>query len=142
MKLEPIILRLKGVSAIKLLGGALEFAALDAAPRARPAAYVVPEDKTPTGNRFEGSVGAIDQKVVVSFRVVLVLDAAARKGAVGISDELDTLARAVVAELLGWTPPDCKGPILYAGERLMSVDGTALVWGLSFKTHYHLRKVG
>lgn len=138
MRLRPIIEHVSDLP-FKTFGGALEFAALKDVPRGLPALYVIAEDKQAGPNRLSG---AIDQRVEATFRAVLVLDAARRAGAVDVSDQLDELARAVTMKLLGWMHPDARTEVTYLGEGLMSVDGTALVWGIRFTNAYHLRKVG
>lgn len=138
MRLEPIIDRLQGLGFVTL-GGVLEFAGLkDRPPAGRlPAAYAVPGDSS--AQRTE-RVGITDQKLTHEFSVVLILDANARAGAARISEQLETLSRAVIMQLLGWTHPDMAGACQFASTRLVSASAGAVIWAISFTSTSHLRK--
>lgn len=138
MKIKPILAHLDGLGFVSS-GGALEFAGLRKVPGRLPALYVVPESDSAAPNRY--GAGAVDQKVTAAFSVVIILSAVVRAGAAEISDEFEDKRAAVIQRLLGWTHPDCSGPVDYQGGRLLSADGTAFTWALRFSASYHIRKV-
>lgn len=134
MKQQPVVEQLAGVGFVQV-GGILEWAALKVAPGGLPAAYVLPGDESAGDNRNDGG---IDQRVATEFGIALVLNAAARSQG-SVSEQLDVLTKAVKAKLAGWTHPEAAGPTLYAGGRMLSVDGGSLAWLMRFRTAYHLR---
>lgn len=138
MKVQPIADRLAGLG-FKYIGGALEYAALTRMPGNLPQAYIVEEAEQSGDNRL--ATVAIDQRVSVEFSVVIIFDGAGRQER-QISEALERLRGAVRDELLGWKHPEAAGPILFAGGRLLSVDGSTVSWAVRFRTAYRLRKVG
>lgn len=136
MRLQPVIDRIDS-RAVKQTGGALEFAGMTQAPGRLPALFVVPEAESAEPSRLSG---AHDQRVTVTFSVVLVLEAV-RATASAVAEQLFELTESVKRELVGWRHPDADGPTQYAGARLLGVEAGALAWALQFTTTHHLRKV-
>lgn len=139
MRLQPIIDRLQSAGFVTL-GGIIEFAGLTQAPPAGrlPAAFVVPGSDQ--ANRSE-RVGVTDQKVLHELSVVLLLNGNSRPGASAISEQLETLSKAVLERLVGWTPPDMSGALQFASGRLVRADAGVVAWAIGFTTTSHLRKV-
>lgn len=136
MKLAPIIARLKEAGA-RRVEGALELAALKAAPGQLPAHFVVPIGEDAAANRLSGGH---DQAATRTFGIVILAEA-------GRSDErtvdaLTELEERVIQALTGWTHPEASRACDYAGGRMLSVSGTTLAWLVSFRTGRHIRKVG
>lgn len=136
MRLGPVIERLD-VLDLRQVDGALAFADIANVLKALPAAFVVPTTERAGENRL---VGAHDQRVSVSFSVVLVLAAAARAKS-QIPEDLHDRTAAVIGRLAAWTHPDMIQATDYAGGRLLNVTGGRLFWQLDFTTAYRLRKV-
>ncbi len=115
----------------------VEYAALTVAPAHLPHFYVVPESENASPSQM---VGVIDQRVKARIGVVILVHAQARSGDApgeALEQEIDVVRRA----LLGWTHPEASGPMAYEGGSLLSVDGRAIAWRVSFSCSYHLRKV-
>jgi hypothetical protein len=138
MRVQPIIDQLSDLGFVTLQG-ALEFAGLRNVPGRMPACFVVPQSDTAAANRYAS--GAIDQKVTETWAVVIILDSARRAGATKISEDLQDWRDRIFGKLVGWKHPDASDVATYAGGSLLSVDGTALVWSMSFRAPYHIRKV-
>ena len=116
--------------------GVLEFAALAEAPRVVPALFVIPSTDSAQPNRMNG---VHDQKVALSFDVVLVLGGAARADGKA-SDELTQQVSRIVQALIGVMLPGASSAIEYAGGRLLSADISRVAWAIRFTCGYHLRK--
>lgn len=137
MKQQPIVDRLKEIPGFVQVGGVLEYAALDRLPGALPAAFVVPQGEVAGDNRLATGV---DQRVLWSFAVVVILSAAARRPE-EISDKLEELTTAIKLAITGWKHPDGSGPITFAGAELVGAGANALSWAVRFRSPYHIRKV-
>lgn len=133
---EPTIARLKDAG-FAHVEGLLEMAALTEPPRVSPALFIVPERGAASPNQY--GAGAIDQKVTETFTVVITLEAVRRVG--GTSEALQENTSKVMEVLLGWMHPETSKPCEFAGERLMSIQGRQVSWGMSFTTSRHIRKV-
>lgn len=133
---KPTIARLQEAG-FAHVEGLLEMAALTEAPRISPALFIVPERSTAAANSL--GANAVDQKVTETFTVVIALQAVRLVG--GTSEELQEHAAKVMDALLGWQHPEASRPCEFAGERLMSLQGRQVSWGMSFMTSRHIRKV-
>jgi hypothetical protein len=130
----PTVARLKTVGFLSV-DGLLEMVAFADAPRADPALFVVPEREAAQPNRMSG---VVDQKVIETFSVVIVVKGARRADTV--SELLKVHCDKVVDAIVGWTHPEAKSPCEYAGGRLVSMEGPQVAWAVSFTSSRHIRK--
>lgn len=136
LALTPIAERLRAAGA-RNVAGLLEFSAQTELPRALPAHFVVPTGESANGNVVSG---AHEQRVEVTFSVIVVLDAAARRTDV-IAEDLKTSVDLVRGAIAAWMHPQAAAPTDYAGGRLVSADRSTVVWEVRFRSRYHVRKV-
>lgn len=136
MKLQPVIDQLAGLG-FRTIDGVAGLADVENSLKALPAAFVAPSDEAASANRL--AAGAIDQRVVASFSVIIVLAASARLAGKA-SEDLHETALAVTNALAGWTHPDMSAPTEYRRGRLLSLRPGQIWWGLDFAAPFHLRK--
>lgn len=137
MLVEPTVARLLGISALKLVGGAADFATAAASrPAALPACYVMPLDEDPRPSEVDGFVlQEVRASVGVALAVANVSDAKGRAAAVG----LESLRQAVMAGLLGWVPGDGCLPFEFGGGSLLGFRAGVLWWQDIFVTQFYIR---
>lgn len=135
LSLGPIVEQLVKAG-LKRVDGVLEFAAQTSAPAQLPAHFVVPTGEQAGDNR---TAGGRDQRVLATFSVMAVLAATARQSS-GPSEALREATTTIKNALTGWTHPGASGPTDYVGGRMVSADGSTVVWAVQFRCPYHLRK--
>ncbi len=135
IRATPITDRLKAAG-FKHAEGILELATQTEPPRISPALFVMPEREAGQPNRL--GTGVMDQKVVETFAVAIVVEGARLQGKVG--EDLAEHTRAVEDALIGWTHPDASGPCEFAGSRLVGVDRGKVTWAVFFTASRHIRK--
>ncbi|QHL90698.1 hypothetical protein GVO57_07435 [Sphingomonas changnyeongensis] len=135
MRLQPFVDRLRdqGLRA----WGAMEFAGLRTAPSGQ-SFYVIPSQSAAAPNALAGQT-AIDQQVTEQLLVAIVLPAQARQPE-RVAEDIHAAEQQAIDALAGWTHPDASRPVEFAGGRLLSVDGSSLVWGVQFRTAWRLRR--
>jgi hypothetical protein len=140
MKLAPVIDRITAAGlGFRTVRGIEALAGLDTATGALPAAFVIPDGFTVLGGS-EGS-GLIDLETEDRFNIVIIVAGAADPDKV--RDELESLAAAITALLLGWTPDSLVyRPIRPTTGRLLGLSPGRASFIVNFRTAYHLRKVG
>jgi hypothetical protein len=136
MRLQPIIDQLADLG-FRMVDGVAGLAEVDESLRTLPAAFISPSDETAAANRL--SSGAIDQRVVASFSVIIVITSASR-AAGRVNEALYELSEAVKDALAGWTHPDMSGPTEYRRGRLLAIRPGQIWWGVDFAAPYHVRK--
>lgn len=135
LALTPIVELLKA-HGCKHAEGLLEFGAQTTTPATLPARFVVPTAESAQPNSLDGGR---NQRVGCGISVFLVLEAARRRQA-GVAEDLKVETDRLRDILVGWTHPEASGPFDYAGGRLASADGSAVVWELRVTAAYNLRK--
>ncbi len=139
--ITDIVSRLKSqVATLKLVEGALDYAAVQVQPPAgnMPAVYVVElaENFAPAS----GMSGAKTQDGVASFGVILWM-AAARLDVKETPAALETLRTAIKNALFGWAPPGANGAeFAHAGGRLLVAEGNLVVWQQTFSLQFEERQ--
>ncbi len=121
---------------LKLVGGALDFAAAsEAQPAAMPAAYVMLLREVPSPSDVANGVV---QKIGASLGVVLALkNVSDTKGAVAQVD-LAALRKLVQASLLGWSPTDAE-PLERGPGTLLAFKNGVLWWQDVYLTNIYAR---
>lgn len=137
MKLQPIIDEIEEIKDFRQVAGALALTDVASALKSAPAAFVVPTSERAEPSRL---VGAHDQRVDVTFSIVLAIKAAARTTNIP-AEEMDALITEVRDALTDWTHPDMAKATEYGGGKLLAMSGGYLFWEVQFRTGYHLRKV-
>lgn len=119
---------------LKLIAGAAEFqAAVENAPTATPAAYVMEADETGGPNLIGNTV---IQQIASNVVIVLVThNVADPKGAAAALDMI-TLRRAVRTLLLGWSPTAACDPLEFAKGALANFKNGHLWWQDIYRTSY------
>lgn len=133
--MRPIVEKLERAGFEKV-AGVLEWAGLKAAPAYSPALFVMADRETARPNAMSG---VHDQRVAVSFRVVIVVKPSLRVEG-GPSHELEQPIARVIDALAGWRHPGAIGPCDYAGGRLIAADGWGAAWACEFIADWRLRK--
>lgn len=136
--IEALIERLEAISLLKLVAGAVDFAAAaEAAPPATPAAYVLPLQEAASANQLSCAVA---QTVTASFGIALaVSNVADAKGVAALAD-LKPVRRAVGPALLGWTPDgETYSPLEYAGGALLGFKNGVLWWQDVYVTQFIIK---
>lgn len=138
MRLAPIIARLEGLGFAHVdgIGG---LADIDRALKSLPAAFVAPADETAGENRLAS--GATDQRVRVTFSVVMAIAPTSARGPAQPAEDIHELAGQVLGALAGWAHPDMSAPTEYRRGRLLDLRPDRMLWGLDFTTAYHLRTI-
>jgi len=109
-----------------------------AAPKAYPAAYVLPLAERAAPNEFGG---AHLQKVTARVAVELMVKHAGQEaGGAAASESLEDLRDSVLGALLGWSPGAGFDTFDFASGRLVSIDPGFVVWRDEFDTNFHLEK--
>lgn len=132
-----IIARLdSGVAALKTVGGSVEFAGIETAPKQYPAAYVLPSaDKSGPNALCNG----VEQHSVLRFSVaVCVQNVKGPDGEAGLA-ALKTVRAAIDAALLGWEPLAGYDTITHDSGRLLKIGNGALWWMDEYLTGYYRR---
>lgn len=139
--IADIVTRLQGqVAALKLVEGAMSYAAVEVQPADKdmPAAFVVELTESFTGAK--GFSGARSQDGIATYGVILWL------GAKRVDDKraaiaLETLRAAVKAAMFGFAPGDGEGAqFVNAGGRLLAAQDNVVVWQQSFALQFQERQ--
>lgn len=133
---QPICDQLKAAG-YAIAEGLFEFAQLTAPPRNRPACFVIMERERAEG---QPRVGAYDQKLTLTFSVVIVMDAPGRQFG-GVSEELKAEISRVKTALFGWKHPEAASGCMLSGGRLLDLDAQTLSWAVEFTCTYRERKI-
>lgn len=131
-------LRERCLPPLRLVDGAAEWAALQAAPPAarQPAAYVMPLGGVPGANGLvTGSRQRMAETVAVAIVTSNLRDA---QGAAAVQD-LEPIYRAVRDALVGFEPEPGYEPMLLGPARLLDVSDGVVVWQETFTTAYQHR---
>lgn len=137
--IDSTIERIKaGVPALKLVGGAADFqTAADTAPKAAPAAFVMPLEEIPG----PCETTALVQHVQASIGVVTVVRNVSDDKGVAARQDLDLLRGSEKELLLGWVPADGCDPFERGPGRLMAFKNGYMWWMDIYKTAYYDRSV-
>ena len=135
---DDIIARLdQNVSALKLVQGVMEFAALNGAnPPVTPAAYVFALEEKPGGNDLANEV---EQIVQVRFAVLFAVRNVADPRGEAARRDLQVLRDAVRPQLLGWMPPSCSNVCTLGANNLLRFHDGHVWWQDSYLTDYYVR---
>ena len=128
------------VAALKLIEGAMSYAAVEVKPADKdmPAAYVV--ELTESFAPARGMSGAIAQDGIATYGVILWM-AAKRVDDKRAATALETLRAAVRAAVFGWSPTGAEGAAFTnAGGRLLAVQDNLVVWHSSFALDFQERQ--
>lgn len=138
MDLEPIQVRLKTkASALRYVGGAAEIPMDDKPPAKRPAGFVYPLTEAAGNNNL---AGAVDQRVIVRFAVLLCVTSARARVSQGRTlTELEAVRQSVQVALLNWQPANASDVCTYAGGSLRLMAENALWWQDDYLTAEHWR---
>jgi hypothetical protein len=125
---------------LKLVQGAVEYAALTAPPPAarQPAAYVMPLGGTPGPNTLAGH---IRQRMQESIGVVILLGNLRDVRGDAAMDAIEPVYRAVRAALVGFVPDPAYEAFLLGPARLLDFADGVIAWQESFSTAYQQRSV-
>ena len=129
MILQQILDRLTDAKAelgLKFVGGAAEFAALNASPpkHLQPAAYVIPGTERASRNQL---VGKHRQRVTTGYIVILALGNLRDPNGLGASIALEQLIEDVRQHIAGWKPEGAVTAMQYESGRLQGVQDQ-VVW--------------
>lgn len=142
---QPIIARIKAnVPALRSVAGAADYASitklLDFAP---PCAYVLlareRAEPNPPGNAMPGTQVSVQQRVPVTFGVVMAVRNYREQLGAQSADDLQTIVGAVRACLLGWVP-DMSGAracMLQQGD-LVQYDRAVSLWADVYQTQHFI----
>jgi len=127
------------VSALKLVAGAVDFAA--AAPEARilPAAFVLELANRATRNSL--ATIAVSQQNEVRFGVVMAVQNLRDPRGEKAHADMRTLRQSVMTALLGWEPDPDYDVLEYGGGRLLQLDNLVLWWQDDYITSIYERSV-
>jgi hypothetical protein len=134
--LQPIVDRLVPLR-LAQVDGAIEFAALTAAPKRLPAWFVVPTREAASQNQ---RTSIVHQRVDVRFQIVVVLSAQARNQD-KVREDLKLHCDAVTDAILGWQHPEANDVCFYDGGSLLLSDGQVIAWAVQFQTSRTERKI-
>lgn len=133
-----VLQRLKGVAALRLVGGAADLAtARTQKPNAQPAAFVVTSEtaQPPAG----ATSGQLIQRAEVAISVVLfVNNVSKQQSGAGARAQMDALIADVRAALLNWTPNAAFEPISLRASRDEAYEAGWLVVQEIYRTTYRL----
>lgn len=139
--LEPWRARLEaGVSVLRSVGLAADLATVKAGSRSTPQAFVVPVSDAP-GARSAPGTSIRSQSVVTTIAVVIAVSNQ-RSSATGgqASMDLQSVRRAIMDSLIGWTPPGGDLAISYAGGRALDYSDATAWWTDRYTSAYFVRK--
>lgn len=128
----------RAVPELRLVEGAVEYAALKAPPPAarRPAAYVMPLGAEPGGNQLATGIRQRVQETVGV--VILTGNLRDARGGAAVED-LEHLFRVVRAMLVGWVPEPGYEAMQLGPARLLDFEAGVVAWQESFTTAYQQR---
>ena len=141
--LDPVIERIK---AIKTTGDKKRFLVVEdaigyaAATRKGavlgdgPNAYVLPVADLPGSIPANGG----PQGVYSEFKVMIFQRLFGNATGTRVSKTLIAIEKDLLAHLLGWSPEDHLGPLVFAGGGLADFADGELWWGITFRTNYGL----
>ena len=137
--IEAITARLEAAGLYKEVLGALDAAALSAAPRT-PAAFVLPlaEDAA------ESVAPAVEatQFVTATIGVQTLLSAPNDRGGARARGELSALLAASRELLAGWRPPGAREVLAFHRGRLIGIDGGYVEWRDEYRLRWWQHSVG
>lgn len=138
MDLAPILARLKSqLTGFKTIGSAADLEALGASVAASPSCYLLPMAESAEDNRL---LGAFEQRVSVTFSVVLAVSNKRDAGGSAAMGDLEPLRALVRAALIGWPPDPAIGePVRFAGGHLLRFENALLWWMDEFRVTTYLR---
>ena len=138
MNLAPIVERLRSeATALKVVGGAAQYAQAAANLTNNPGAFVLPARDMPSANPFMNQV--VEQVVPTEFAVVIgVRNLADATGAAAV-DALSPVRASVRDALLGWTPDGAEMGCEFAGGELVDFINGVLWWNDTYRTQYTIR---
>ncbi len=137
---QLVISRLRAeVSALKLVAGAVDFAAAAPELKLTPAAYVLELANRASANSL--ATIAVSQENEVRFGVVFgvqnLRDVRGEKAAI----DLRALRTSVMTALLGWQPDPDYDVVQYASGRLLQLDNLVLWWQDEYLTRIIERSI-
>lgn len=101
-----------------------------------PAAFVSVASETAEANKTMGAPGSISQRVTVTLSVLFCEQLA--RAAKDTSDRVELTRKAVIRQLIGWTPDGAGKALEYQRYLLRGVSGR-VIWGeVLFRTSYRL----
>lgn len=132
MNVAPLIDRVTAqCPRFMIVGGAAEFGAINVAPPATPAVYLIEEASRAEPNDL---VGLVRQDEVVDFGVYFaVRNVSDATGGAGAAD-LDVLRQEIWHALAGWVPAGCNRPVEYRAGGLVSFQSGLVWWRESYQT--------
>ena len=137
--ISEIKAHLAAVTALKLIGGAVQFqTAAESNPAATPCAFVIPLEETPTPSEVEGIV---IQRVVAAVGIVLVVRNVSDPKGEAAHVDLELLRKDVKDLLLGWQPTDALEPLERGHSGLLAFRNGHMWWQDIYLTAYYDRSV-
>jgi hypothetical protein len=134
-----VLTRLKGVSALRFVGGAADLGtARLQKPHAPPAAYVVTSETAPPP--AGATSGQLIQRAAVAISVVLFVNNVRNQDSgAGARVEMDALIAAVRGAVLNWTPDAAFEPVSFSASRDEAYEAGWLVVQEIYRTTYRLQ---
>lgn len=136
MIISEVKARLKDISQLERIGGALSLAGINKQGKT-PAAFVVPEGER-ASTELE-TIGATTQKNLISFKVVLVFKAKNSKSGIEVEDEIELIRNELKAKLVGWQPATEFEEIKFTKGDLVSLGNGFVVWADEFRSVTYIR---
>ena len=133
-----IIAKLKTVALLKTVGGSVDFAGIEAAPKLLNAAYVLPSTDKSGPNAL--ACGGVEQHSVLRFSVAIcALNIKSPNGESSMG-ELKAVRTAIDNALLGWEPLAGYDVIVHDSGRLIKIGNGVLWWMDDYITGFYRRK--
>lgn len=140
---SEVISRLQAIDPppFRIVAGAAAFAAIDGAPKALPAAYVLIETET-SGENMRATGPVLQQTQADIAVVIYTRNVADNTGAAAAADIEDTLKPAVRAALVGWVP-DLEGadPVTHVESTLLKTRSGVVCVRELFGASYYTSEV-
>lgn len=135
---ESIIARLDTVALLKTVGGSGDFAGIETAPKALPAAYVLPSSDKSGPNALAS--GGVEQLSSVRFSVAICVRNIKNPNGQSKQGELKSVRAAIDDVLLGWEPLTGYDLITHESGMVLKIGKGVLWWMDNYNTGYLRRK--
>lgn len=138
---EALLAQHRDALGLRLVDGALSFAALENNPPAAslPAAFVVPISDTASPNTLAS--GDVRQRVTSRFAVLICVARAGDARGGRSAAALDAIQVGVRDLLLGWRPAAGWSPVTYVGASLAGTHGGAVWIQVTFQAAHTIRRI-
>lgn len=114
------------------VGGGVSLAAVQRAPRRKPAAWVLPAQEVAGQNRL--ATVAVRQTMTYRFGVLVCVQNARDSRGDAARDDLLVVREEVLSALLGWSPAAGFDPVTFGSGSMLQLDGIAIWWQDEFIT--------